>query len=126
MTALDLLDEFRVHHVRVVVDGDRLVLDGPVETLTDELIERARALKPALLEALTAPAVTDTQVEAEARYGRVCCLRCAWLTARGLCRALSTSETQYLPLEYQPVILWRRCNQYRARTEVAVNGGPGR
>ena len=64
---------------------------------------------------VAAPGVTkpSTEAEREARYGRVTCLRCANLSWSGVCRALSTAGTNYTPLQYEPVMLWRRCDDYR-------------
>jgi hypothetical protein len=55
--------------------------------------------------------ISDTQVEFEARYGRVTCHRCSHLTHAGVCRPLSVG-VRYTPLEYLPVAAWRRCDHY--------------
>ena len=56
----------------------------------------------------------EPPTETEALYGRVTCLRCANLTRAGVCRARSTARTNYTPLQYEPVLLWRRCDDYRS------------
>lgn len=48
-------------------------------------------------------------------HGRVTCVRCSRLTTTGVCRAKSTRDTSYRPLKYVPVVLWRRCDDYRER-----------
>ena len=53
-SAAVLLDRLRKSGVIVTGNEDRLVLDGPNSTLTEELISQVRALKPALLAALAA------------------------------------------------------------------------
>ena len=60
------------------------------------------------------PAITDAQAEREETYGRVTCLRCSHLTRAGVCRAKSTGYVKYTPMQYQPVLLWRRCSSFKA------------
>ena len=57
--------------------------------------------------------VTDAEIAFEASYGRVTCLRCSRLSQSGVCRARSTPGTNYTPLQYEPVLLWRRCEEYK-------------
>ena len=57
--------------------------------------------------------VSDSDITFEATYGRVTCLRCANLTRSGVCRARSTPDTNYTPMQYEPVLLWRRCEEYK-------------
>ena len=51
MTAFELLREIEARGIRVLVRGDRLSLRGPESLLTQELTERLRQNKPAILEA---------------------------------------------------------------------------
>jgi TubC N-terminal docking domain len=51
MTALELLRELERRGIRVVVRGDRLSLRGLETMLTQELTERLRQDKPAIVEA---------------------------------------------------------------------------
>ena len=70
---------------------------------------------PSHVATATAPGddVTDSDIAFEATYGRVTCLRCANLTRSGVCRAHSTPKTNYTPMWYEPVLLWRRCEEYK-------------
>lgn len=60
--------------------------------------------------------LTQVEIDYETSYVRVTCLRCQHLARHGVCRAKSTIETSYRPLAYEPVMLWRRCDEYRAAT----------
>lgn len=53
---------------------------------------------------------TQAEIDYESGYSRVSCLLCANLTTQAQCRAGSA----YFPLEYEPVMLWLRCDKYRA------------
>ena len=59
--------------------------------------------------------VSEAQVALEAGYGRVTCLRCFNLSLSGVCRVKSTPDTNYTPLKFVPVLLWRRCEYYRSK-----------
>ena len=70
---------------------------------------------PSRVAPATAPGddVTDSDITFEATYGRVTCLRCANLSRSGICRVHSTPDTNYTPMQYEPVLLWRRCEEYK-------------
>jgi hypothetical protein len=51
MTAVELLRELSARGIRVVVRGDRISLRGSEMLLTQDLTERLRQHKPAILEA---------------------------------------------------------------------------
>jgi TubC N-terminal docking domain len=52
----DLLHELRCRDIIVEVDGPNLILDGPVDELSDALVERLRAAKSELLDTLAGEA----------------------------------------------------------------------
>lgn len=89
---------------------------GSVSTHEGPNIYELESQAPLRVATATAPGddVTDADIAFEATYGRVTCLRCANLTRAGVCRARSTPRTNYTPLQYDPVLLWRRCDDYRA------------
>ena len=58
--------------------------------------------------------LTQAEIDYETGYGRVSCLLCQHLAHHGVCRPKSTRNTNYRPLEYEPFLPWRRCDEYRA------------
>jgi hypothetical protein len=52
VTALELLRELETRGIRVVVRGDRLSLRGPESLLRQEVTDRLREHKPAIIEAV--------------------------------------------------------------------------
>ena len=52
MTARDLLATLGKLGIAATVNGDKLLLDGPNDALTDELIEAVRRHKPEIIRAL--------------------------------------------------------------------------
>lgn len=111
MSALDLLSEARAAGVELFLADGQVRYRGPSEAVAT-LVPRLRQHKAEILAAL-APTVTDAEVEREAGYNRVTCSRYANLTMTGVCRPKSTLDASYRPLEYVPVMLWRRCDLYR-------------
>ena len=71
MTALELLQTVIKRGVAVQVRGAEVILDGPVQVLTDELVAKLRASKSTLLAALagreTAWEATDWHAHFEER-----------------------------------------------------------
>lgn len=61
---------------------------------------------------LSASPVSEAEVAARATDGMVTCVRCRHLTEERICRAKSTADVPYTPLDYEPVLLWRRCDQH--------------
>ena len=98
----------------------------PLKALARKILERNRQRNQAAtlpenvrnFTACSAPlevarvAPPDAEVTIEATYGRVTCLRCMNLTRSGVCRVRSTQDMNYTPLQYEPVLLWRRCEDY--------------
>lgn len=75
--------------------------------------ETVRNFTPSLIPSTVAQvASSESEVALEAAHDRVTCLRCANLTRGGVCRARSSQSTNYTPLQYEPVLLWRRCKDY--------------
>ena len=58
-----LITEFEERNIRVKLDGERLVVDGPVDIVTDDLIIELRARKQEIIRALHGWRVTYVTVE---------------------------------------------------------------
>jgi hypothetical protein len=56
VSAYDLLHELKLKDITVETDGPNLVVDGPAGELSDALVERLRAAKKELLDALSGTA----------------------------------------------------------------------
>jgi hypothetical protein len=54
---------FEEHNIHVELDGERLVVDGPANIVTDDLVAEIRAYKPEIIRALRHWRVTDVTVE---------------------------------------------------------------
>ena len=145
MSALDVLAE---HGLTAAVDGDELIitpadclddeLRGFIRQAKLEILEALRdAANPTqgvpellLIEKRFTPEeltrifdgqphpLTQAEIDYETAYGRVSCLACRHLTYRGACRGRGFVERGYYPLRYEPVMLWRRCDEYRASVEL--------
>ena len=87
-----------------------------VSTRAEPYIYDLESQAPSRVATATAPGedVTDSGIAFEATYGRLTCLRCMNLTRSGVCRVRSTQDMNYKPLQYEPVLLWRRCEDYTA------------
>ena len=52
MNPLALLTDLAAKGVSILADGEQLTIEGPTASLTDEVVESLRALKPAVLSTL--------------------------------------------------------------------------
>ncbi len=57
--------------------------------------------------------LTPEETKGATACNMVTCLRCQNLSRHGVCWPKSTPKTKYRPLEYEPVMLWRRCDDYK-------------
>jgi hypothetical protein len=63
MSRLARLLAFEEHNIHVELDGERLVVDGPANIVTDELVAELRLRKPEIIRALRGWRVTYVTVE---------------------------------------------------------------
>ena len=58
-----LIAEFEEPNIRIMLDGERLVVDGPADIVTDDLLAELRARKPEIIRALCGWRVTYVTVD---------------------------------------------------------------
>jgi hypothetical protein len=60
-----LIAAFEDRNIHVELDGERLVVDGPADIVTDDLVAELRACKPEIIRTLRGWRVTYVTVEVE-------------------------------------------------------------
>jgi hypothetical protein len=63
MTKPQLIGEFEERNIHIELDGERLVVNGPADIVTDDLVAALRARKQEIIRALRGWRVTAVTVE---------------------------------------------------------------
>jgi hypothetical protein len=58
-----LITEFEERNIRIILDGERLVVDGPADAVTDDLLAELRTRKQEIIQALCGWRVTYVTVD---------------------------------------------------------------